>query len=1117
MNQEPSTEQQLDIPESLQRKLDDFRSFVRVSKSIEAAALVASIGLLCLLSVYGIDRLGGAPASLRWLLFVTILVIGFGMLSMVLRWIWNTRQWEQSARLLRRRDPGIGDELLSALELSHSAKEQNRSRALCHAAIQQVAQRAEHRNFRAAAPKHFAVLLGSLATVALIAAIALSCIYPTAFRNALARLVAPWKSIDRYTFTSIVPLPDLVVVPHGEPTSIATKLDDRSVRKPDSGRARLGSSLFLEANLLHGQYQFELPSQVANVPLRIDVGDYHQTIEVVPKTRPELTSLAANVKLPAYLQRSGSGGVDVRSGVLSAVQGSSITLGATASRALDQVWIADQSIVPQGARFSSDSMVIADRDFIVPLHWRDVDGLTGKSPFLLEVRPFADQPPSATIQGLPHQSVVLESEQLNFEILAADDFGIKRVGLAWRGLADPLIARPAEGQRVLASGSPEQTSLQPLATFCASALDIPAQPLEVRAWVEDYMPNRPQVFSATYVLYVMTADQHAIWITGQINKWQGAALDVRDAELQLFENNRRLRADASSETDNPELFNALRRQASLEEANARRLNALTQAGTELLQQAARNRDIDAGNVDQLAQMLTVLNDIGQNRMPSVADLLSMSASHAQSRQDASAKAAEAANQSATDKARQVGQNRAVSQGGDADGGTAAPDDGESKRPQAPSLVDVESTMQPLEPSERESPQEPGKTNKNQETGGRFGLPQTTLIGPENSKQNGDKNSVEDVGEPLAKAIDEQSDLLNEFDKVAEQLGAILAGLEGSTLVKRLKAASREQGQIAQTIASRLETIFGRADAAPEDDQATLSTLADAQVQCSQSLSFIMSDMQAYYDRRKYNEVKSVLNDMKASDVLLALRKLSDDLPEEHGLSIAQAEYWAEVIDRWAEDLIPPTESPTQEDDSQPSGPSESLPPSVVLEMLRILEGEVNLREETRVVEQASKAAAIEEHERDAKRLGATQAELRDRTHSLTAKIRNLPDAEKQFAKEMDLLVAASYSMEEARIMLDLGDTGPPAIAAETEVIELLLQSQRINPDGGSGGGGSSPGGGGTGKAHESALALLGAGLNQNEHREHRDVGQAIGKSNQRVLPEEFRDGLDTYFRLIEKQ
>ena len=36
-----------------------------------------------------------------------------------------------------------------------------------------------------------------------------------------------------------------------------------------------------------------------------------------------------------------------------------------------------------------------------------------------------------------------------------------------------------------------------------------------------------------------------------------------------------------------------------------------------------------------------------------------------------------------------------------------------------------------------------------------------------------------------------------------------------------------------------------------------------------------------------------------------LRQLSDDLPKESGLSIAQCEFWSDTLDRWAEDLVDP--------------------------------------------------------------------------------------------------------------------------------------------------------------------------------------------------------------------
>ena len=115
---------------------------------------------------------------------------------------------------------------------------------------------------------------------------------------------------------------------------------------------------------------------------------------------------------------------------------------------------------------------------------------------------------------------------------------------------------------------------------------------------------------------------------------------------------------------------------------------------------------------------------------------------------------------------------------------------------------------------------------------------------------------------------------------------------------------------------------------------------------------------------------------------------------------------------------------------------------------------------------------------------------------------------------MRLLAQVAEVMHEASGILAGPETGPTAIAAETEAIELLLQSKRINPKGG-GGGGSSPGGGGKGTTKDSAMALLGKGVNQKEVRQDRGVSQATGEAGP-SLPEEFRAGLDEYFNRLDR-
>ncbi|MCA9046733.1 MAG: hypothetical protein KDA69_20555, partial [Planctomycetaceae bacterium] len=65
-----------------------------------------------------------------------------------------------------------------------------------------------------------------------------------------------------------------------------------------------------------------------------------------------------------------------------------------------------------------------------------------------------------------------------------------------------------------------------------------------------------------------------------------------------------------------------------------------------------------------------------------------------------------------------------------------------------------------------------------------------------------------------------------------------------------------------------------------------------------------------------------------------------------------------------------------------------------------------------------------------------------------------------------------------------------------------------------GGGGSNPGGGGGGDTTDSALALVGTGVNENEVREDQGTVQETGKAGA-TLPEEFISGLDEYFKQLE--
>lgn len=1083
-----SDQERLTIPESLRDQLDSYRRHVWTIKMIEAVA-VAAVGMLtAFVVVYGLDRLFDTPAPVRWIVFAGV-VAAIGCVPLFgYRWIWRHRQLEALAKLIGRRLPLLGDQLLGAIELVRHPEERDRSPVLAAAAVQQVAAETQRRDLREARPaaryRWWSVAALTLAGAAGL----LSAIYPAASISAWQRALLPWRETPRFTFTQVEPLPETLVVARGEPFQLPVRLTEASLWHPGDATAQLAANLPVTATSEVDAYVFELPPVLEPATLHLRVGDLSKSIQVEPKLRPELKTLAAEVTLPAYLNRSAPLEEEIRGGTLTVVKGSQAKVSATATRGLERVRINGTAVGFQDDRFAQGTGVLEESQSW-KIDWQDRFGLPGHEPLELSLEARDDEAPVVSSEGLPRNNVVLDSELLSFTLKSSDDFGVRRVGLHWSQMSQDGQPSDVTGERTLAAGGPEETELVAQGAFSAKSMEIPPGPLQVRLWAEDYLPERGRVYSAPHTVYVLTPEQHAIWMAEQLNQWHRRALEMRDRERQLYAENKRLRELPADQQSDAEVQRQLRKQAAAERSGGRQLAKLTEAGEMLVKQASRNPEIGVGHLESWAEMLQVLKDISQNRMPSVADLLKQGSEQPQL----------ASTQPPKPNGPQVGNVRNTAGGGKP---VEMEPDQHPNRPTVPTIADVESNQQPANPTP-----EGQEAEKKLPSTPKFGLPQTTLVGPGSQEPTPPKPP----GDAVQEAVKQQQDLLAEFEKIADELNQILGNLEGSTLVKRLKAASREQYKIGGELTDGLSETFGRKKVAKDSPpHETLVSLSEVEAASALKVSRIMDDMEAYFERRRLSRFQHILDEMKEVNILGSLRELSEDLKQDQAISVAQCDYWSDSLDRWAEDLVDPACQ-----GSCPGGKSPaSLPPSLVLEVMQILEAEINLREETRVAQQAREAVAARQHEAEAERLAKVQSGLGERLAVVIEKIVDLPEGRKHFAKDLQLLEGIVPVIREATSILQRGETGAPAIAAETEVIERLLESKRINPGGG-GGGGATPGGGGGGTTSDSALALMGRGVNAKEVREERPVEQSVGRGGP-ALPEEFRAGLDQYFNQLEQ-
>ena len=939
------------LPAGMKSKLEDFRQRVWKIKVTEGI-LAAVFGLLIsFLVVFVLDRFWDTPALVR-----TVILIG-GSLGLGLffplkmhRWIWRTRQLEQVAKLLRYKFPRLSDHLLGIIELVHADGQLGGSVELAQAALKQVDEETANKDFSGAVPnpKHrrwaWAVSVPSL--VALLVLV----ILPAAGFNAFGRWLMPWSDTPRFTFARLEKLDENMVVPLAEPFELHAALAKDTDWTPEVGSVQYENQRVIEASLSEGGYRFEVPPQKEAGQLVLSVGDATKSINIKPQSRPELTSMVARVKLPDYLEREEPLTRDVRGGSISLVKGSQVVFKAEASSNLAVAKMDGHKQEVHEATLTTKPIQVS-KSTTSEFTWRD-EYLSAKSPLVLRIVSQDDQAPTVIAMQIERELVLLETETLTFDAESNDDFGVKKMGLEWAGVPDPIYnPEPANGEKIVAAGGPEAVDVQGKTTFSPEKEGVKPQMLKVRMFAEDYLPGRERSYSSTYTVWVLSPSEHATWLTGRMQKWFQKTQESFEKEQQSFEENLRIRRLSDEDLDKPENRRRIESQAAVEQANARRLQTLTEAGEELVQQAARNDEFNVETLETLAEQLQGLKDIAENKMPSVADLFKEAAAapggkpggkpgpkkpgqgkpsdgkpNAGKPGDGKAGDGKPADGKAGKPGKSDGENKSDSKVKNS--GEQKPNEGEPGESKSDSETKTAGNNRnqqggPSEPKESPPSKLPGisdvesghnKTPKPKEKlddekkqggAGKFGLPGTTLVG------GGDDDDEDAASYPAAKKLDKaleaQENLLDEFAKISDELQRILDNLEGSTFVKRLKAASRRQITVAKDLNNRLLGAFGvTSGKLKEPDHKFASKVAKREVTESEVVYVIQEDLEGYFNRVNDGKYKTILEEMKDVEVVAKIKEMGDSVKDNlNGQTIAEAEFWSDNLDRWAEQLVGP--------------------------------------------------------------------------------------------------------------------------------------------------------------------------------------------------------------------
>ena len=1066
-----------ELPDGVHRQLSLFRRMVRRIKSTEGILATLCGGMLAYLGVFFLERFVDTSPWLRGLFLASAMIFAVTCLPwMWFRWVWGTRRLNSLARLLKGTYPRLSDSLVSIIELAENREEQRRSPTLIAAAMQQVERKLNEHDLRNAIPHPHHRQWGLVASLPGLILIVLLLSMPHAAWNAWLRFTNPWTETPRFTLTTLEVPAETIVVPYAEPFALPIQLSASSQRKPSQAKAWLGGVVYHATLQSPSHYLFQFAEQFEEQKLVVQCGDDWKTLSIVPTMRPELETIQAKITLPDYLQYAEPIETVTNGGGMSILKGSTLSMELVMNRELREATVDDQSVPVEGNRVLVAAGVVEDSK-TAKIAWTDKHGLAVAKPSWLQLRAIEDRPPTIHCQGLNEQRVLLQSDTLSFEVNAEDDYGLQSVGIEWVGQDEGLPGgKPARGEKRVIEGDRQARNLTGIATLSCLREEITPQVLQLRAFTEDAYPGRGRVYSLPFLIKVMSADEHAQWLAEQLQRWKGRIDGVYEEELRLLEENRALRRLDPQNSDRQEMRRKLTQQSQAENANAAKLEAANREGEKLLEQALRNEQVHAKQIEQWSSALKRLNGLAAQQMPELAG-----------------KIGEAAN-------------------GIGSMGTAAQEKEESL---APSLTDSQ-----VSPADRAEANDKGQANDKANSQGDAANPRLTLpktdLGP--AKTQGGKEQPAKPNEPASspkidEVVRDHTRLVEEFRKAREQFEALMTDFENSTFIKRLKGFARIQRELANRQNLLLRQSFGLAPAELSgEQQQEVKGLGEAQTAISNQLRSFSSDLEGYQNSNPAANREEVLKEMEKLNMQVKLQEMPERLARNlRGDALHRSEFWADTFDRWAEELAGPAKNGSGGGDEKEK---DSLPPALLLDILRIIEDEMDLRDETRslgqLVPKGKKADDVsEEVVERATSLAVHQMAIQERTLNALNDVKALPKATEHFDEEIGKMSNSIKAMDDASGQLAEMRLGPGTIASETEAIEALLATRR---GGRGGGGGSSPGDGSAavGSTNRKPLELLGLGSNASGKVVPRQIGEGTGKTG-RSLPEEYREGLDSFF------
>ena len=379
---------------------------------------------------------------------------------------------------------------------------------------------------------------------------------------------------------------------------------------------------------------------------------------------------------------------------------------------------------------------------------------------------------------------------------------------------------------------------------------------------------------------------------------------------------------------------------------------------------------------------------------------------------------------------------------------------------------------------------------------------------------------------LAKAIEKQREMLDKLKKMLKKMDDSLNSLELNTFVNRLKKQAKSEAKISSTLKKLTPDIIGLpVDSISATVKGEYKSLVVKQKSAGTDSREIRGDLSAFFSRTRLQKYQHVVDDMEKSKLEEKLVKLSKALSENHtGAGVQTSATLAKDFNRWAKMLSNAGDS--KAGGGCKGGGCEEIDMEMLMDILRMIQKEQNIREKTRAVERAGKND--QRRSKNTKELAEEQKKLQKTLAETIKKAKKCPKAQAMLAK-------VGKIMKEVEGLLRKPETGKTTVAAETEVVERLAGAFSQACKGGAGkkpgskmmaslmkmlmkqgsGAGSSSGGGMSGGSTDAANKQFG-GSGFSGTKPPKTSSGATGASGGKI-PEEFKSDIEAFLKKRRKK